>query len=289
MEAGRSAWYWGAPLPDGEFNATVFVDPGKVRPADYLQLLMESRLLGPALKHAEVCTEIRVCDSTSFDDPSPVSATWIKVGDAALAIDPLSSQGVQTAIGTSLHAAAVLNTIIENPEDTGLAIGFYAARLAESASFHSQAVSRFYQEQYASCGETFWQKRADHFSAKIGLTRPSGRLAPNSILRLTPSLEFAPVAVVKGARVVRENGIKYGSKTAAYVEDGRLIAGLLRELVQPIAAVELVKRWSRNMPARQALKILNWTWAEGLILCDAPDWSEVRRDQVAKGMFVTTT
>src|SRR5262249_41828700 len=33
VEDGAGGWYWGAPLPDGTFNATVFLDPERYREA----------------------------------------------------------------------------------------------------------------------------------------------------------------------------------------------------------------------------------------------------------------
>jgi flavin-dependent dehydrogenase len=31
IEAGRAAWYWGVPLPDGTYNTLVFIDPEQFR------------------------------------------------------------------------------------------------------------------------------------------------------------------------------------------------------------------------------------------------------------------
>jgi 2-polyprenyl-6-methoxyphenol hydroxylase-like FAD-dependent oxidoreductase len=75
VEAGPSAWYWGSPIPGGDFNATVFVDP---RPAaDYEALVRQSKLLGPRLRDARRSSEIRTCDATASADLSPATSTFI--------------------------------------------------------------------------------------------------------------------------------------------------------------------------------------------------------------------
>jgi flavin-dependent dehydrogenase len=266
IEAGPSEWYWGAPLPGGDFNATVFVDPGASTTADeYVQRLRKSRLIWPCLENATARSNVQICDATPFVDENPITPNSLKTGDAALSIDPLSSQGVQTAIGISLHAAVVLNTMRECSGDAGLAMGFYRSRLADSASFHSKATAEFYREQYATCGSDFWKMRSQNCASKPFPNRIVSTPYPDSMLRLAPSLEFTPVAAVKGFRVVAEDGIRLGTKTYAYVGNARPVGLLLREVETPTVAVEIVRRWSHNMPPEEALQILKWAFAEGLI------------------------
>lgn len=266
VEAGPSEWYWGAPLPGGDFNATVFVEPGaSITTDEYVQLLRKSRLIWPCLENATATSKVQVCDATPFVDENPITPNSLKTGDAALSIDPLSSQGVQTAIGISLHAAVVLNTMRECSGDAGLAMDFYRSRLADSASFHSKATAEFYREQCATCGSDFWKKRSQNCASKPLASRIVSIPYPDWMLRLAPSLEFTPVAAVRGFRVVTEDGIRLGTKTFAYVGNARPVGLLLREIETPAGAVEIVRRWSRNMPPEEALQILKWAFAEGLI------------------------
>jgi hypothetical protein len=266
VDAGPSAWYWGAPLPGGEFNATVFVEPG-VSPAgrEYVRLLRDSRLIWPLLENATVTSEIRVCDATPFSDENPITLNSLNTGDAALSIDPLSSQGVQTAIGISLHAAVVLNTMMESTRDRGLAMDFYRTRLADSASFHSTAAAGYYREQFGNCGSEFWKKRAQGAGSQ-GLPSPAiSPPHPNTTMRLNPSLEFTMVATVKDSFIVAEEGVRLEAKTFAYVGHGCLVARLLREIETSTVAIEIVRRWSLKMPSEEAFQILHWAYGEGLL------------------------
>ena len=58
VEAGPGGWYWGAPLPNGLFNATVFVDTRSLRDqsigALYHRLVASSELLRPCLAGTRV-------------------------------------------------------------------------------------------------------------------------------------------------------------------------------------------------------------------------------------------
>jgi 2-polyprenyl-6-methoxyphenol hydroxylase-like FAD-dependent oxidoreductase len=265
VEAGPSAWFWGAPLPGGEFNATVFVDRDRTCEAgQYVELLKQSSLIWPRVRNAALVTTVRICDATPFADETPVTHRYVNTGDAALSIDPLSSQGVQTAIGISLHAAVVLNTMLDKSGDADLAMEFYRSRLKDSACFHSAASTRFYRDQYASCGSEFWRKRA-----QVAIEEPQGRagsiLGFDTLVSVAPSVGCTSVATVKESRVVAEDGVKFNSRTFAYVGNSRAVAALLRDIDGPTAAILVLQRWSRKMPCEEALQILNWAWVEGLI------------------------
>jgi 2-polyprenyl-6-methoxyphenol hydroxylase-like FAD-dependent oxidoreductase len=262
VEAGASAWYWGSPVPGGEFNATVFVDPGPS--ADYEALVRASKLLGPRLGGAHRASEIRTCDATAFADRSPVSSTFIKVGDAALSLDPLSSQGVETAIGTALHAAVVLNTLLDRPEDTDLAIEFYRSRIARSGDFHAAAAADLYRRQAALDDGEFWSRRASAGSPRSA----RAALAPGSIVALAPHLQFAPVAIAGERHLARHDGVRLSGSEYAFVGDGLSIAPLLRAIDGPLLAMEVVRRWSRSLPPRHALTVLEWAFSEGLVCLD---------------------
>jgi len=62
VESGQDAWYWGAPLPGGEVNAAVFVDPST--PRDYERLIARSTLLAPRLRGAQRVSGVHACDAT---------------------------------------------------------------------------------------------------------------------------------------------------------------------------------------------------------------------------------
>lgn len=69
-----------------------------------------------------------VCEACGGWPVSP-GAGDLAVGDAALALDPLSSQGVAAALRGAAQAAAVVHTRLRAPEHAALANAFYRDRL----------------------------------------------------------------------------------------------------------------------------------------------------------------
>src|SRR5262249_29698815 len=81
-------------------------------------------------------------DATPYLDPDSVSPRSIKIGEAALALDPLSSSGVQKAINTALSGAVVINTLLRRPEQAEAASRLHTANHAEASDLHVRWVAR---------------------------------------------------------------------------------------------------------------------------------------------------
>jgi flavin-dependent dehydrogenase len=118
IEAASDAWAWGGVALYGRQAAACFVDPEHVaglgaagRLALYADLLARMRLLRPLLD-GPICAPPVVLDPTARFAANIAEPDRIAVGDAAVATEPLSSQGVQRAIVSALQGAAVVHTAL---------------------------------------------------------------------------------------------------------------------------------------------------------------------------------
>ncbi|HLJ89308.1 MAG TPA: NAD(P)/FAD-dependent oxidoreductase [Candidatus Angelobacter sp.] len=262
VEAGHSQWYWGTPLPDGTFNATVFVDRQHARKEDYFKLMAQSSLLSPRLRDG-ACEGVYACDATAFVSQEIVTPRSIRVGDAALTIDPLSSQGVQTAIGTAFHAAVVINTILDRPDNSTMAMDFYRRRITESAQFHSHAAATQYRKQWMISSTPFWQRRLATDNNKQ--PRVSSMLTNlNQRMHVSPQAAFVPVAIATEKYVIESDGVVVGREIFCRVGE-HSVSQLLSQITETMAAREILQRWSQYIPAPSALHVLEWAWNRGLL------------------------
>ena len=84
---------------------------------------------------------------------------WIRIGDAAFAVDPLSGHGQFAAVSTALNAVAVVATVCERPADAALAKRFYRERV-ETAFLTQGRVGRdFYRLEQRWVERPFWSAR----------------------------------------------------------------------------------------------------------------------------------
>lgn len=167
MEAGRNSWFWGVPLPDGSYNTLVFVDQRELQipgrgPVESLfdNRLSESRLLSE-VRRAERWGPVRATDATPYLADPLSSARCVRIGDAAVAIDPLSSSGVQKGIQSALAGAVVVHTLLRRPGDRHLALQFHRESLARTSRRHLEWARGFYAAVATTNPDPFWSARAE--------------------------------------------------------------------------------------------------------------------------------
>lgn len=84
----------------------------------------------------------------------------IRIGDAAHGLDPLSGHGQFQAVSTALNAVAVINTLLDRPDDGDLARRFYAERIEHAFLMQSRVGRDFYRLESRWTDRPFWTERA---------------------------------------------------------------------------------------------------------------------------------
>ncbi|ETX04105.1 MAG: hypothetical protein ETSY2_30730 [Candidatus Entotheonella gemina] len=278
VEAGSNAWFWGAPLPDGTFNATVFVDPERCAavgrgglPHVYQALLADSTLLHGCLQ-GERASAVQACDASSYHVTPSISDHWIKIGEAAFAIDPLSSQGVQTAIRTGLQGAIAVHTILHAPANTADAMAFYRDRQAESVAHHQQLAAQFYAEQNRFCSESFWQKRmlkAATLKEPEDDRRQVVRLEMAQPLRFSSDSKLVKTPVLKEDLISSQFALMHPAlhRPVAFI-NGYQIVPLLMTIRNGHTVAAILQGWSNHLPLHISRDILEWLCTMGILVDD---------------------
>jgi 2-polyprenyl-6-methoxyphenol hydroxylase-like FAD-dependent oxidoreductase len=163
VEAVAEGWWYTAGLPGGRRVASLHVEPALAARIMRSGGEWQRRLQGTSHVR-EKCqldtswSRPRGADAAGSWTPRPYGRNWLAVGDAALAMDPLSSQGIFNALYTGLRGAqALLQTLSSGADDTPLAS--YAARLAAiRAAYRCNAVDYYLMEQRWRA-QPFWRDR----------------------------------------------------------------------------------------------------------------------------------
>ncbi|MCX5768369.1 MAG: NAD(P)/FAD-dependent oxidoreductase [Gemmatimonadetes bacterium] len=275
IEAGEREWYWGVPIPDGSYNTLVFVDAERFRaepgvPLDNrLRALLGESLLMRDTRGAILRAPARAADATPYVDDDCVSAHHIRVGDAALAIDPLSSSGVQKAIQSALAGAIVVNTLLRRPESTDAALTFYRESLQESAVRHRLWAGSHYATAAARFSDAFWHDRAsnaDVMAAAPSMMPAVAPIADDVPLQLSPMTVWDDVPCLGEQYVERKRALRHPllDGPVAYV-GGQELAPLLREMPSGLTALELAQVWSRAMPTSVGHSVARWLVGHGVL------------------------
>jgi flavin-dependent dehydrogenase len=278
IEAGEDAWFWGVPLPDQTYNTLAFVDPKSFRSVPgsslgqrFLTLLGRSSLMRNC-RDAEPSGPVRAIDATPYLADDCVAPNTIRLGDAALAIDPISSSGVQKAIASALSGAVVANTLLRRPNSAPAAFGFYRAQLSDASERHRRWTAEHYGAVADKNGHSFWRERAvvkrgapepkPPSSAPVDARAMTGmpvRLCRDAALVHTPCLDGDFVGVTEA---LHHPGLE---RPVAYL-GGWELAPLLRRLPAGRTPLQIAQSWSNLMPLDCGLAIAGWLVNHGVLV-----------------------
>ncbi|QOT82042.1 NAD(P)/FAD-dependent oxidoreductase [Cupriavidus basilensis] len=167
VESMQDGWAWMARLRDGRCYWQWTLDAGSAAlpRKNELAAFCAARRAGsvvameffgasarrPATLHARSSTAT-LCAQT-------VGANWLRVGDAAMAVDPLSGNGMFQSLSSALQAPAVINTILTRPERAPLARRFHQQRIDNLFARFARIGRDFYATEHRWACSPFWQPR----------------------------------------------------------------------------------------------------------------------------------
>ena len=152
VEAIPDGWWYSAPLPGGARVAALVTDADLVGP-DRLRTWHEALDLArsiASLVGTGVVSEVAAYPAGAAYLEYLHGDGWVAVGDAAVSVDPLSSQGLITGIVMAAHAARLIETDLASWELN------YRAVLAE----HEETRAWLYAEERRWPDAPFWARRA---------------------------------------------------------------------------------------------------------------------------------
>ena len=163
VEAARDGWWYTAMLPDGDRLVAFHGDgdgaalrrvlrSGAVVAALALPGMAEA--MGPVdparIGKSKLCAANSVAKSAAGDG-------WLAAGDSAIALDPLSSQGLFNALATGLEAGEATLRLIA---DDAAATRRYAARIGQIWQAYVGHHARYYAMETRWRDAPFWARRS---------------------------------------------------------------------------------------------------------------------------------
>lgn len=159
-------WAWLARLAEGTLFLQLTVESSAQSPPkraglerwfdEQVQRIPE---IHPWLDDTRGISRIFARGSTSMLRDDLVSANAIRVGDAAMAVDPLSGNGIFQALSSALAAPAVINTLLRYPGDGALAQAFHRERVHHTFLRFARTGRDFYRLESDRSETRFWQAR----------------------------------------------------------------------------------------------------------------------------------
>jgi flavin-dependent dehydrogenase len=219
-------WAWSIATGADSREVTVMVDPartdlqrrGTARDT-YLAEISKITAFRAWLEGATMIAGPWGADASTYDASSYAGPGFLLVGDAASAIDPLSSFGVKKALVSGWLAAVAVHTALTAPEMAGEAWGFFDRREREMVAAAERQAATLARTAQGAGEPPFWLARAVATDSDSGDVDVVALAADQSVLaafaelrrlgsvRLSPGprLRIEPRAAVRDRRIVLDD------------------------------------------------------------------------------------
>ncbi|MDD2104366.1 tryptophan 7-halogenase [Pseudomonas sp. YuFO20] len=175
VESLADGWAWMARRDDGQCYWQWTVDvasaglPGKAQLLEYCRQRRRASAVARAFFGAEPEADLQLHarSSTAILSPQVCGEHWIRVGDAAMAVDPLSGNGIFQSLSSALQAPTVINTLLRKPERAGLAQRFHQQRVEQLFLRFARIGRDFYADEQRWLDQPFWQARRQWPDAEV--------------------------------------------------------------------------------------------------------------------------
>jgi 2-polyprenyl-6-methoxyphenol hydroxylase-like FAD-dependent oxidoreductase len=166
IEAAPDGWWYTALLPSTQRVVVYLTDADLFTPQ---ALCTEERFLSLLNCTEHVRAHTTACGYTIRTTPRGAAAHsvrldsfagdgWLAAGDAALSFDPLSSQGILTALYTGLEAGLTLHAQLSGDSN---AIARYSHRLETIHEAYLRNLTSYYSFEERWTDRAFWQRRQE--------------------------------------------------------------------------------------------------------------------------------
>jgi flavin-dependent dehydrogenase len=267
LEAYENGVVWSVPLQNGLRNVTVLVDWSQGRRIRelglrdfYLSEMNKLSYVSKFLSTASLPTAPKVSDATLYTARQFAGERFLLLGDAGLFIDPLSSEGVQTAMASAITGAAVINTILNRPAAAASALVFYRDAQNNAYSTHYRQSAEYYDQERRWPDSIFWRRR----SGLPASTQAAGANGNGAGAALKPPTEVSHVRVAPDVRIERRPVLEwpYVEMREVLVSDNNArglrflhnicVPALLKEIKKKPAIVDIVAGYLNRREAKNA-------------------------------------
>lgn len=161
VESVHNGWWYSAGLPDGRFVVAFLTDADIIsrhvedRRVLWNCAMRESQHTIERVRFPDACGRLRLVNANTSRLDHVAGDGWIAIGDAAIALDPLSGNGIIRALQTGIAAADV---IVAGGDPSSLEL--YCQVVANIASDDVVRSRENYRKE-TRWNHPFWQRRQD--------------------------------------------------------------------------------------------------------------------------------
>lgn len=157
IEAVEAGWWYSAPLPGARTVFAYMTDSDLWNDRAWADLLKSAPLTSKRARRRDLPLPSHTISAASVVRRPVTGLSWVAIGDAAFALDPLSGQGIFKSIDTGIRAAAAIVRYFEG-DDGGMQE--YEAWVRDEYRSYLSTRAQFYGSVSRWPDSQFWSRRS---------------------------------------------------------------------------------------------------------------------------------
>lgn len=157
VEAVENGWWYSVPLPGAGMVFAYMTDSDLWMDREWDELLQLAPLTFERASRRPVPPPSQIVSAASVVRRPVAGLGWMAIGDAALAFDPLSGQGVLKSMDTGVRCGSVIARYFAGDPS---AFTEYETWVNETYRSYLSTRERFYTSVVRWPGSQFWKRRA---------------------------------------------------------------------------------------------------------------------------------
>lgn len=173
VESAADGWWYSALLPGAKRIVTFMTDNQRAKSlqkdsARWLKMVGHTNHVLKLVEGADWVTPLHLTESCGTFLDQCYGDGWLAVGDAAMAFDPLASQGIFNALYSGMRGGEAVAEFLSG--DCSALVG-YQQRMQEIRGVYLQRRSYFYQQERRWVRRRFWQTK-QAFQSMVSGNKP---------------------------------------------------------------------------------------------------------------------
>ncbi len=166
VEASSDGWWYSARLPDGSTLVAAYVLPARAAemrrdPETWTRAMAATRHVSQAAAGVRFGAGLQAAPAGGVAAGLTSGDGWVACGDAAMAFDPISGQGLLSALITGRDAAMAVAGSLGGSGD----LASYDAMIARVSALYRGRTEAVYQMEDRWAGHPFWRSHHRHHQA----------------------------------------------------------------------------------------------------------------------------
>jgi flavin-dependent dehydrogenase len=157
IEAVEDGWWYSAPLPGARMVFAYMTDSDLWKNPVWSDLVKRAPLTFERAGRMAIPPPFQIVSAASVIRHPVTGPNWIAIGDAALALDPLSGQGVFKSIETGTRSSSTIARYFDGDSST---LAEYESWVQETYQSYLSLRSQFYRSVLRWPKSRFWKRRA---------------------------------------------------------------------------------------------------------------------------------